>query len=271
MDRPSNLPRILCLHGGGTNATILQIQLRRLVSALREHFTFVFVTAPLESGPGPGVIPAFADCGPYYRWMAPEGEDQAPLQMQVRVLLKNTIVDDGGEFVGVLGFSQGARMAAGLLADQEEGESKGMPEWKFGVLLCGSYPPGSLSASRRPIPEVNGHVMRDTHGETREPDSEEVIRVPTVHMRGLQDIHLEKGRRLSKFFSDKIEFEFDQGHHLPGAAGDTTSPKTATTDLANAVLTQYGVEVPAKNHESRPLKTSQPEANGIGPSRELAH
>lgn len=258
MNQPSNLPRILCLHGGGTNATIMKIQLRRLTSALREHFTFVFVTALLESGPGPGVLPAFADCGPYFRWMAPEGEDQAPLQRKVRELLRDTISSDGGEFVGVLGFSQGARMAAGLLADQEEGENEGMPEWKFGVLLCGSYPPGSLSASREPAPGVNNSVRRDEHGEIREPDTREVMNVPTVHMRGLQDIHLEKGRRLSKFFSNKIEFEFDQGHHLPGAAGDTTSPKTATADLADAILTQYGVRNLARVQESRGLKTPQP-------------
>ena len=261
MDSSSaNLPRILCLHGGGTNATILKIQLRRLVSALREHFALVYVTAPLESGPGPGVLPAFADCGPYYKWMAPEGEDQGPLQLKVRALLKSTMSEDGGQFVGVLGFSQGARMAAGLLADQEQGEDDGMPKWKFGVLLCGSYPPASLTATRNTTPKTNGHVQRDEHGQIREPYAGEMIGVPSVHMRGLQDVHLEKGRRLSKYFSDKIEFEFDQGHHLPGAAGDTTSPKTATADLANAILTQYAGGFPRKNPDSFQSSTSQSEA-----------
>lgn len=242
---------------------IFRIQLRRLVSALRQHFTFVFVTAPLEGAPGPGVIPAFTDCGPFYRWMAPEGEDQVPLQIQVRRLLRETMEEDRGNFVGVLGFSQGGRMAAGLLADQEEGENEGMPEWKFGVMLCGSYPPGSLSASRRSLRGGNNEVrIRDEHGEIiREVGVGEVIKVPTVHMRGLQDIHLEKGRRLAKFFSNKIEFEFDQGHHLPGAAGDTTSPKTATADLADAILKQYGAEPIARTHPSKGLETSQPEAN----------
>ena len=250
MDQPLNLPRILCLHGGGTSATIFKIQLRRLVSALRQYFTFVFVSAPLESGPGPGVMPIFADSGPYFRWMAPEEEDQAALQVKVRDLLRKTMKEDGGEFVGVLGFSQGARMAAGLLADQEEGENEGMPEWKFGVLLCGSYPPISLSASRKLVAGPNNDIRRDEHGEIREPGIGEVIRVPTVHMRGLRDIHLEKGRRLAKFFSDKIEFEFDMEHHLPGAAGDTTSPRTATADLVHGILKQYGVELPARTEKT---------------------
>lgn len=238
---PPNLPRILCLHGGGTSATIFKIQLRRLVFALRQHFAFVFVSGPFESGPGPGVMPVFADCGPYYRWMVPDGQDQGPGQLKVREVLKEAMRNDAGRFVGILGFSQGARMAAGLLADQEEGENEGMPVWQFGVLLCGSYPPISLSSSRDSSSKETLWVEKDEHGELREPTVGEIIRVPSVHLRGLRDIHLEKGRRLAKFFADKTEFEFDQGHHLPGAAGDTTSPKTATKDLADAILRQYSL------------------------------
>ena len=250
MHQPANLPRILCLHGGGTSGIIFKIQLRRLVLALRQYFTFVFVTAPLESGPGPGVVPAFTDCGPYYRWITPEGQEKEPLQLEVREILKDAMKKDGGEFVGVLGFSQGAMMAAGLLIDQEEGDNEGMPEWKFGVMLCGGHPPSSLSASRKHDAGLDLDVKKDEYGEIRRPDLGEMIRVPSVHMRGLQDVHLERGRRLAKFFSNKIELEFDQGHHLPGAAGDTTSPKTATADLADAILRQYGVTLPARTNGS---------------------
>ena len=241
MEQPANLPRILCLHGGGTSALIFQIQLRRLVYALREQFSFVFVTAPIESAPGPDVLPVFADLGPFYRWGALDSQGEESVQLQVRELLKDAIEKDGGDFVGVLGFSQGARMAAGLLSDQERGENEGMPNWKFGVLLCGSHPPYSLRASRASLNGSKDEVKIDESGVISEPTVEEMIRVPSVHMRGLRDVHMEKGRRLAKFFSDKIEFEFDQGHHLPGAAGDTTSPKTATADLADAILKQYHV------------------------------
>ena len=222
---------------------IFKIQLRRLQWALRPYFKFVFVSGPFESGPGPGVLPVFEGCGPYYRWESPEGLDKALGQLKVRELLKTAMEEDGGEFVGLIGFSQGARMVTGLLADQEEGENEGMPVWKFGVLLCGSYPPFSLSASRKQIVEPE---KKDKHGEIREPAVGEIIRVPSVHVRGTKDVHCEKGRRLAKFFGDKIEFEFEMGHHLPGAAGDTTSPKSATADIADAVLRQYGVEPPSR-------------------------
>ena len=206
-------------------------------------------------------MPVFADCGPYYRWIALEGQDEGLAQLKVRELLRDSIRRDGGDFVGVLGFSQGARMVAGLLADQEEGENEGMPDWKFAVLLCGSYPPSSLSASRKAVGGTPKIVKRDEHGEIHEPGIAETIRVPSVHMRGLQDIHLEKGRRLAGYFSDKMEFEFDQGHHLPGAAGDTTSPKTATADLAAAILKQYVSTAPAETATLELPKPLPSEAN----------
>ena len=233
-----NLPRILCLHGGGTSATIFKIQTRRLIFVLRNHFKFVFVSAPFDSVPGPGVEPVFTDCGPFHRWLAPEGQPEYPAQLKVRELLKQTIRDDGGDFVGVLGFSQGARMTAGLLADQAEGNNAGMPNFDFGVLLCGGQPPMSLNAAKTPYKAARS----DEHGPIFEHRDFELIDSPTVHVRGTQDPHFEKGKRLAGFFSDKIELEYNMGHHQPGAAGDTTSPKNATMEIAEAILTQYGVK-----------------------------
>src|SRR5271169_5143167 len=62
------LPTILCLHGHGTSATIFEAQTRNIRSALRSQFKFVYIDAPYESEPGPGVLPCFADSGPYYTW-----------------------------------------------------------------------------------------------------------------------------------------------------------------------------------------------------------
>lgn len=159
-----------------------------------------------------------------------------------------------GEVVGVLGFSQGARMAAGLLADQAEEEEEGkgvgqqqkggeeglmmrMPRWKFGVLLCGSSPPYSIAnAGKRPDQYKGG---RDEHGLVEPPADAEVVEgVPTVHVRGLRDPHLEKGRRLERYFGGEKEvMEFEMGHHLPQAAGDVASGgRNATNEIRDAVL-----------------------------------
>ncbi|KAL8724354.1 MAG: hypothetical protein Q9181_006865, partial [Wetmoreana brouardii] len=116
VDPTADLPCLLCLHGGGTSAYIFNIQTRRLQRALAKHFRFVFVDAPFECPAGPGVLPFFEGLGPYRRWIDENGSDED----KVRPLIRKTIAEDGGNFVGVLGFSQGARLALGLLHEKEE-------------------------------------------------------------------------------------------------------------------------------------------------------
>ncbi|KAL9124043.1 MAG: hypothetical protein Q9217_006588 [Psora testacea] len=277
----ASLPAILCLHGGGTSGLIFKIQLRNLLQHLRPYFRLIFLDAPYPSPAGPNVLPAFADVGPYYRWMPAEDFSSRGLEAGVREqedAARRTresileVVREGrrgkgeaegrGEIVGVLGFSQGARMSAGLLADQEEGRADGeMPRFGFGVLLCGSYPPYSLSnAGKSPLDWAG---KRDEHGTLLPPRPEEVIHIPSVHVRGLLDPHLEKGRRLGRYFAGeeeeeeegeeewsgygygdrkgdgvtKVVLEFEMGHHLPQAAGDVSSGgKAATKEIVDAIL-----------------------------------
>lgn len=241
----NHLPRLLCLHGGGTSALIFRIQTRRLQWALRSTFKFVFVDGPFTSGPGPGVLPAFADLEPYYSWLIPGSQTPEQDQKRVRQVLKKAIDEDGGEFIGALGFSQGGRLTAGLLADQEErNAAEGMPEWKFGVMLCGSFPPLSLSLARTPSTKTSQGI--DEHGETRGPEEDEIIHIPSVLVRGSLDPHCEKGRRLVKYFDPEtaIAMEFKMGHHLPGAAGDTTSDKGDTQKIVDAILKVYSDHLP---------------------------
>ena len=81
----------------------------------------------------------------------------------------------------------------------------------------------------------------DEHGETREPDEDEIIHVPSVLVRGTLDQHCEKGRRLAKYFDPETAnvLVFNMGHHLPGAAGDTTSDKGDTQRIVDAILKVY--------------------------------
>ena len=139
-------------------------------------------------------------------------------------------------------------MAAGLLADQKEGEATGLPYWQFAVLLCASYPPLSMS-SERARKEPKGVV--DEHGEDLEPERREIIRIPSVHVRGTLDPHCEKGRRLAKYFSREtsINMEFVMGHHLPGAAGDLTSSKGDTDAIRDAILRVFAGDLKAGGDE----------------------
>lgn len=208
------LPAILCLHGGGSNATVFKIQTRRLMWTLSKQFRFVFAEASIEGTPGFGMLPVFASCAPFYRWVTRRfvaGEsDVEPTPLDeiagIDATLRKVMDANGGvdSFKGVLGFSQGARLAAGLLLRQKIEERElgpGKSRWKFafGVMLGGPYPPIALA-------------------EDVDPKDYELLKtVPSVHAWGRED-HVKEGCEalVRVFDSDHcFQMEYDGGHHLP--------------------------------------------------------
>ncbi|KAL8783533.1 MAG: hypothetical protein Q9213_004579 [Squamulea squamosa] len=237
----STLPCLLCLHGGGTSAYIFAIQVGRLQRALAKHFRFVFVDGPFECPPGPGVLPFFEGMGPYRRWINKDGCDED----KVRPLLKKKMAEDGGNFVGVLGFSQGARLALGLLHEKQEKRAEAFNELGFGVFICGTYPPLGLSSSLFPITPT-------AQFETQYWDKkhESILSIPTVHVMGSKDPYLHKSRLLSQC-SDPASttiMEFTMGHCLPAAPADTQR----VANQAIALYLNY-------QHELNAQKVEQPE------------
>lgn len=121
------------------------------------------------------------------------------------VILK-TMEENGGpdSFVGVMGFSQGARLVAGMLLRQQmEIREFGASQWgfRFGVVIGGPFPPIGLT------PEL----------EVVEADYALLSQLPTVHAWGRDD-HVRQGAKdmvdacdgPNTFFMD-----FEGGHHLP--------------------------------------------------------
>jgi predicted esterase len=205
---PSPKPAILCLHGGGTNAVIFSIQTIRIQRFLDSHFEFVFLDAPFETGPGPGVLPVFEGCDPYFRWISDLRQVEKPDKTRNLLLdcFEKQRKKDGRGFVGVLGFSQGARVAAGLLLEQQlrtprVGTGEGL---RFGIFMNGTCPP-----------LVSGFS-----------DLERMERIvlSTLSIIGTQDPWREDGRRLYSEHCDKdqaVLLEFDIGHRVPLLEQDT--------------------------------------------------
>lgn len=143
-----NLPRILMLHGGGTNARIFRAQCRILEAALRPNFRFCYAQAPFLSQAGPDVQKVYSHLGPFRAWLrwSPDsvGDDNCVTDEILSAIDLAVRLDNAagatGEFVGILGFSQGAKIGASLLkAMQMRGRSV-RPSWqtfRFGVLLAG--------------------------------------------------------------------------------------------------------------------------------------
>lgn len=194
---------------------IFSMQTRKLQHALRQHFHFVFVDGPFKTIPGPGVMPIFEGCGPFWRWVKTEGRND----IEVRQLLQKTLKEEGGPFVGVLGFSQGARLAAGILLEQQErGQVEGQ-ELRFAVCVNGTYPALILAEGPSPTlrPTLDAELaewneIHDLH-----------INLPSVHVHGNQDPYLHGSRLLARCFDSQTAtvFEFENGHHLPTSVSDT--------------------------------------------------
>ena len=243
-ERP-RLPRILCLHGGGASATIFKIQTIRLAHYLRPHFHLVFLDAPFPSPAGPGVLPVFESVGPYYRWTpVKEGDDVS----KVRTVIRKAMIEegDGMPFVGILGFSQGAMLASGILREQfQRGAGLGGEDqkFKFGVCLVGGFPP--LSLDTRFTATGDPYVFGTGKDDERLQDS---IGVSSIHMHGLRDPVLPNSQALARCYKDKLPdgaqpdvedqriqktvLEFDVEHHMPAGMPDSKT-------LAFAILRTY--------------------------------
>jgi predicted esterase len=208
----AHLPAILCLHGGGSNSTVFKIQTRRLYWRLSSRFRFVFVQGPLGGDPGWDVMPTFESLKPFYRWVSRrfqigDGGHEVTPQKEVQVIdqiILEAMEENGGRdsFVGVMGFSQGARLAAGMLLRQQlELRHYGASKWgfKFGVVIGGPFPPIALNA------------------EGIELDYSVLGQVPTVHAWGRDDPVRWGAKDMADACDSPNTFvmDFAGGHHLP--------------------------------------------------------
>ena len=110
-----------------------------------------------------------------------------------------------GPWVAVLGFSQGAKISASILFDQQLlaelgiGRRSGWPVFKFGVLLAGRGPLVSLSpelALLLGMAEASSPSVLSPSEERDFPPMESSLTVPTVHVHGLHDPGLELHRKM---------------------------------------------------------------------------
>ena len=242
-DRTLHLPRILCLHGGGTNARIFHAQCRALRARLQTKFRFCFVDAPfICQTSGPDVTRVYKHLGPFRRWLRwepghPEIDDRIAVKA-IEAHLEAAIKEDDrrgatGEWVGLLGFSQGAKMCASLLLRQQVRTDKGFSKqdvgsnYRFAVLLAGRAPLVSLDTDLIDSPRLChasqlGGTEFPFHGLIRD---EHLLRLPTLHVHGLRDPGLELHRQMLDEYCEEESarlVEWDGDHRVPIKSHDVT-------------------------------------------------
>ncbi|KAL4943451.1 hypothetical protein BDV06DRAFT_234676 [Aspergillus oleicola] len=222
------MPRnhIACFHGAGSNATIYEIQCSFLSSLLSPSYVLEFFNGPFERPAGPGVLPAFDECGPYKSWFDPSSEinfnsgdgsgfDGVGRDGVNRVLgLMEKRGREKGfsdqDWVGVLGFSQGTRVAGGLLLDQQNWEASGEG-------LGGRTVGRNIKLSWGVCCNGGGAPM-ESEVSYKLDNPEKVVRIPTLHVHGLKDEFLTNGReQLSKYYASNTAslYEINYHHAMP--------------------------------------------------------
>ena len=231
-DPTLRLPRILCLHGGGTNAKIFRAQCRALEAKLRFSFHLCFADAPFPSRPGPDVVSVYKDFGPFQRWLRwredqPEIEAAAAV-LQIEMSLEAAMQADNekgatGPWVGLLGFSQGAKMCASLLFRQQVraeklGKHCAGSNFRFAVLMAGRGPLVSLDPALIMTPSLvdAAHLGFQVFIDRNRTDH--LLRLPTIHVHGLRDQGLLLHQQLKEQYCERGStrlIEWKGAHRVP--------------------------------------------------------
>ncbi|KAH8588577.1 serine hydrolase-domain-containing protein [Bisporella sp. PMI_857] len=187
--------RFLCLHGKGTNCEIMKLQTRALREKLPPSFEYEFIDGEEDSLPPKGMDLIYP--GPYLQYAS-----CAEAVERTLAYLEEVIQEDG-PYDGIIGFSQGAAVAARLILKHQEEDPFGVQPFKLAVFLCSAG-----------LFYTDSTKEYEEHMETA---SKIGIHMPTVHLIGDSDPHKPFGLGLIKLCSKGVSriINYDMGHEIP--------------------------------------------------------
>lgn len=214
----------------GVTAEIFRLQSRGFIASLAPHFRLVFADGPFLSEMHEDLKVVYGSMGPCRRWARwvehhpPIDNDFCVEQMEQSLETAMDADAGTGEWVGVLGFSQGAKLAFSILlenqmAEQADPSTRGFAgaRWKFGIIMAARAPPYTLSARTKGnqyfLPP--GEVPREEDYDTS--SNPHLLQKPTLHVHGLQDPSLELHRTMLQDYCDPSFaelIEWNAGHRL---------------------------------------------------------
>lgn len=167
------------------------------------------------------------------------GEASSTMPAEVESLVRGTVSRiraSGGSVVGLIGFSQGTRVVAGLLKGAEIRTALNGPaevneeldwlDFSFALSVCASYPPPLVPAC------ASEALAKSALGlEEQTAVREGKIGIPTLHVQGAQDEWVGMGKLLIEGSYDVGDesksrvLELDMGHHYPVQPEDTEKIK----------------------------------------------
>jgi predicted esterase len=223
---PSAKLKILCLHGYAQNADFFRQRTGSLRKNLKSTCDFHFLDAPHEATASFLTADADGDGrGKNLGWWNSAGDKERPALSKTYVGLDESLalarqtIADHGPFDGVLGFSQGATLAALLCLAAHPAP----PPVRFAVLCAGFMPRDS---SLEPlVGALDGAPPRQ-------------LLLPTLHVMGEGDqlVPIASSQRLSDCFAPELKavHVHEGGHFLPSSAELRAQLKEFVTAQAQA-------------------------------------
>ncbi len=149
-----------------------------------------------------------------------------------------------GDWVGLLGFSQGAKMCASMLLRQQIraeklGRHRTSTDYRFAVLLAGRAPLVTLEPELFNTPALAD--ASEIHGSSTSVDknalrrNDHVLQLPTIHVHGLRDPGLNLHRLMLEDYCEREKsrlLEWDGDHRVPIKNKDVAAMAAQIVDVA---------------------------------------
>lgn len=187
--------RVLCLHGFRTSAEIMETQLAKLDRSVLDLLDMVFLDGPYPAEGKSDVEGFFAP--PYYEWFQFDRneKDVNYRNLDECIQIISDFMETQGPFDGLVGFSQGAFLAAALAGMQQQGLAlTSVPTLRFVMIISG----GSLEGE---------HPWKGCYSKP--------IQCPSVHLIGENDFLKSRNEELLLKFQDPIVVRHGAKHTVP--------------------------------------------------------
>ncbi|KAJ5312286.1 hypothetical protein N7508_003116 [Penicillium antarcticum] len=240
--------KFLCFHGAIGNVDNISIQLAPLEKemSMDNSAEFHYITGPVPVIPPPVGFAGYFGIGPHFRWLedngvaeesmisrvrkAPHGQNPEDAMralgkgwdghwhnhQQVMEYLYDTL-EKNPDIAGVIGYSEGATMAASLIMDEER---KAQETGRFRQIKCGVFITGWP-----PLSPEEDVVLAD--------ESDLILDVPTLHVVGADDPYRYGALALFNVCNPDSAAMFDtgRGHTIPRSGRVITELGNAVRDL----------------------------------------
>ncbi|KAJ5729752.1 uncharacterized protein N7483_004260 [Penicillium malachiteum] len=211
--------KFLCLHGASTNSEIFEIQTGGLRQQLsKKGHTFKFMNGRLAS-PVEGELEGVVD-GPFFNHYDRDTSPGATVGEAIEHTQR--FIEEQGPFDAVMGFSQGAALAAAMIIEHAKTHPGQPPLFRAAVFLCGASPWESSGL-------MLIHPTPDTYP----------INIPTANVVGRQDPIYEASMKLYGLCEPSKAMLYDHGsrHMIPFDMKHTEGMiKVIEDTIAKAVL-----------------------------------